>query len=366
MPYRIVTKPIPFPRAFGATNDAAILSQAAILLLLDSEIRRDRAMLAHYRSAIKTLRVPAVNTRGRRVGVEETESLLGVSPLSSERQVLPVRTFRRLADDCRKQPNPLAVARLMEACLRHPHELVRAAAAISYFALTSEPSRLIGLLEECTHSDDDLIRHVAATGLAKLAPESPRLLELSRAPSQETQSSSTHTSLLVHGTWAANEQWWKPGGNFHSYLLNGCRSDLYANAADAFSWSGAYSEDGRALAATELQGWLAGHSIQNPYLLTHSHGGSVVMLATQNGLNTGPLVLMSCPVHSIYVPDFSRTGPVVSIRVKLDLVILIDGGGQKFTDPRITERVLPIWFDHFASHNPAVWQRHNLCSKIPP
>jgi pimeloyl-ACP methyl ester carboxylesterase len=253
----------------------------------------------------------------------------------------------------------------MEACLRHPHGLVRAAAAISYFALTSEPRRLIRILEDCTRSDDELTREVAATGFAKLAPEHPRLLELARPPSPQTQGSSTHTSVLVHGTWAADEQWWKPAGDFHTYLLNNCRPDLYANA-DAFSWSGAYSESGRALAATELQAWLGAHGIHDPYLLTHSHGGSVVMLATQNGLNTGPLVLMSCPVHSIYVPDFSRTGPIVSVRVKLDLVILVDGGAQKFTDPRITERILPIWFDHFASHSPSVWQRYNLCSKIPP
>ena len=115
-----------------------------------------------------------------------------------------------------------------------------------------------------------------------------------------------------------------------------------------------------------FKAWLAGHTIQNPYLLTHSHGGSVAMLATQNGLNTGPLVLLSCPVHSIYMPDFSRTGRVVSIRVKLDLVILADGGGQKFNDPRITEKILPIWFDHSATHDPAVWQKYNLPSVIPP
>jgi HEAT repeat protein len=98
----------------------------------------------------------------------------------------------------------------MEACLRHPHPLVRAAAALSYFGLTSEPSRLIGILEDCTQSDDDLVRHVAATGLARLAPESPRLSELSRKTTQATIGSSAHTSLLVHGTWAANEQWWNP------------------------------------------------------------------------------------------------------------------------------------------------------------
>jgi len=365
MPYRTVTKPIPFPRAFGATSDAAILSQAAILLLMEPALRRDRARLVEHQSARRTLRVPAVSARGRRVKVEEVESPLRLRPLSSARQSLPATRFRRLATNFGKKPNLLAAASLMEACLRHPHALVRAAAAPSYFGLTSAPSRLIGILEDCTHSDDELVRTVAATGLARLAPESARLSELSKPPRRRRRGSSAHTSLLVHGTWAANEQWWKPGGNFHSYLLNGIRPDLYANA-DAFSWSGAYSEAARAIAATELQAWLAEHTIQNPYLLTHSHGGSVAMLATQNGLNTGPLVLLSCPVHSIYMPDFSRTGRVVSIRVKLDLVILADGGGQKFNDPRITEKILPIWFDHSATHDPAVWQKYNLPSVIPP
>ena len=44
----------------------------------------------------------------------------------------------------------------------------------------------------------------------------------------------------------------------------------------------------------------------------------------------------------------------------MDLVILVDGGGQKFQDPRIEEHVLPIWFDHFATHDPAVWRDHDV------
>lgn len=365
MAYKRISKPIPFPRAFGATSDAAILSQAAILLLMEPGLRRNRVMLSEYQTARRTLRVPSISPTARRVKVEEVESPLRLRPLSAAKEVLPAPRFRRLAGDLAKKKNHLTAASLMEACLRHPHALVRAAAALSYFGLTSEPSRLIGILEDCTQSDDDLVRAVAATGLARLAPESPRLAGLSRRTTHATVGFSAHTSLLVHGTWAANEQWWKPGGNFHSYLLNGIRPDLYAGA-DAFSWSGIYSEAARAIAATELQGWLAGHTIQTPYLLTHSHGGSVAMLATQNGLNTGPLVLLSCPVHSTYMPDFARTGPVLSIRVKLDLVILADGGGQKFSDPRIKEKILPIWFDHSATHDPAVWQKYNLRSVIPP
>ena len=233
MPYKSVTKPIPFPRAFGATSDAAILSQAAILLLMEPGLRRNRVMLPEYRSARRTLRVPAISATSRRVKVEEVESPLRLRPLSSAREVLPARRFRRLASDLAKKKNRLTAASLMEACLRHPHPLVRAAAALSYFGLTSEPSRLIGILEDCTQSDDDLVRHVAATGLARLAPESPRLAELNRKTTLASVGPSAHTSLLVHGTWAANDQWWKPGGNFHSYLLNGIRPDLYANA-DAF------------------------------------------------------------------------------------------------------------------------------------
>ena len=87
MPYRTVTKPIPFPRAFGATSDAAILSQAAILLLMEPALRRDRARLAEHQSARRTLKVPAISARGQRVKVEEVESPLRLRPLSSERQV---------------------------------------------------------------------------------------------------------------------------------------------------------------------------------------------------------------------------------------------------------------------------------------
>jgi hypothetical protein len=46
--------------------------------------------------------------------------------------------------------------------------------------------------------------------------------------------------------------------------------------------------------------------------------------------------------------------------VHLDLVILADGGGQRFHDSRIQENVLPVWFDHAATHDPAVWRQYNV------
>jgi hypothetical protein len=89
------------------------------------------------------------------------------------------------------------------------------------------------------------------------------------------------------------------------------------------------------------------------------------MLATNRGLQVEKLVLLSCPVHPAkYMPDFSRAPDVVSIRVRADLVILIDGGEQRFRDPRIRENVLSIWFDHSATHEPDVWRDHDVPSKL--
>ncbi len=65
-----------------------------------------------------------------------------------------------------------------------------------------------------------------------------------------------------------------------------------------------------------------------------------------------------------YQPAFSRINKTVSLRVRLDLVILADGGGQRFKDPAIQETVLPIWFDHGAVIAPQTWIQYNLGSML--
>src|SRR5262249_11295340 len=133
------------------------------------------------------------------------------------------------------------------------------------------------------------------------------------------------TSLLVHGTWARNESWWQPGGSFHNYLFTQVLSDLYA-APDRFDWSGGYSDAARSIAANDLRQWLSSHGAIDPLVMGHSHGANVVMLATQLGVNMREAVLLSCPVHwPKYTPNFANVAKVVSIRVHLDLVILVDG-----------------------------------------
>lgn len=73
-------------------------------------------------------------------------------------------------------------------------------------------------------------------------------------------------------------------------------------------------------------------------------------------------VLLSCPVKkNKYQPDFENIGEVYSIRTRMDLIILADGSGQRFTDKRIKEcRLKKYWFGHSATHKKKIWKKYNL------
>jgi hypothetical protein len=260
-----------------------------------------------------------------------------------------------------ENPEPLVLAQLLELYLRHPDPLLRVAAASTYLDLTADPARLMPVLADGTESPEELVRELAATVLSRAAPDHPRLAALAQSGPAGDTGAPAHTSLLVHGTFARTSLWWQPGGDFHTYVLQNVRRDLYSQP-DRFEWSGGYSDAARAMGADDLGRWLADHGLHRPDLFAHSHGGSVAMLTShQFGVNMNELVLLSCPVHvDRYMPDFTSVAKVVSIHVHLDLVILADRGGQKYTDPRIQEHVLPVWFDHSATHDPGTWAANHV------
>jgi hypothetical protein len=335
-----------------------------------------RAMAAGIETAVEPIPqddlaefpVPILRPTGERLGVRRistdltgrfgsalTKARIGEGETKALRRSLP-----GLAERLYQEPTLETAAQLLEASLRHSNELVRVSAASSYFEISTQPKRLIKILAGGTRSEDSLVRNVAATALARVAPEHPRLRALIRSSPTKTSKKPSHTSLLVHGTFARTSSWWQPGGDFHNYVLNNVRPDLYS-AADRFEWSGGYSDAARALSATELRDWVDAHGLSGLDTFGHSHGANVAMLATQNGLTAGTLVLMSCPVHvPKYIADFTRVTRVVSVHVHLDLVILADRGGQRFNHPNIEEHVLPVWFDHSATHDPGIWRRHGV------
>jgi len=73
---------------------------------------------------------------------------------------------------------------------------------------------------------------------------------------------------------------------------------------------------------------------------------------------------MSWPVHAGWFPDFTKVRVVIDIRVRLDLVIMADRGGQTFTPPdAFRDKVVPHvngWFHHGDTNNPSYWERYDL------
>ena len=375
-----VDQPIPGPEAFRQTGTAAVESQAALLLLLGRQLRGDdqalavRADAADMSGVIEALPaddlaqfpVPSLGPSRERVSVALVETRLAerygarIVRHATIPQEKRADVLGDLAQTLFESPQPITAAQLMEASLRSPDELTRVAAAAAYFELSTRPKRLLSVLLRGTRSEDTLVQSVAATALARVAPEHARLRQMTRAKTVTSGGEASHSALLVHGTFARNDEWWQPGGGFNSYLKNNVRPDLYA-AADRFEWSGGYSDAARDLGARDLRTWVEDRNLQGLDLFGHSHGANVIMQAAKFGLSAGELVLLSCPVHvPKYLPDFARTTKVVSIRVHLDLVILADFGGQRFRHPQIHENILPIWFDHGASHNPQVWRDNNV------
>lgn len=376
MPYATVREPRFGPASFGHTDSAAAQAQAAQLLLIgaaleDSAEPPSRAVMAAAgdgpEAGTAAAMLDALRRRRPRRRRERRDVFGDQAGQGRRSRVVreggPAAIAAELtsrAEQLYTSPSPITAAELLATCmLDHPDELVRVAAAAASFAVTTSPRFSLDLLLSGTYSPEPLVSAVAATALARVSPEHPRLRQLQEAGLPRGGEPS-HTSLLVHGTFARNNAWWQPDGDFHTYLRDQVRPDLYS-APDRFDWSGGYSHAARLLGAQDLHEWIGHRGLAGLDLFTHSHGGSVAMLASQMGVAINRLILLSCPVHPRqYWPNFANIRRIVSIRVRLDLVLLADRSGQAFSDPAIQEHILPIWFDHFASHHPAVWQRHNI------
>jgi pimeloyl-ACP methyl ester carboxylesterase len=372
MPQVIVTEPPTTIDAFRGTDERCILTQAASLLAIGLQLS-DRGSLLPDED-LAALKLPTAPPLKARTNSESRKQVLQRRFGTSVGSPIPVgedvtwnpEIFSVLAYEHVSKATELSAIDLLEACLRHPHELVRVAAATAYHEWSSELEKVTRILEQGTRSAELMTRQVAATGLAQVSPSNSRLTDFQQSSGRAASAGSGQTALLIHGTWAQGATWWQPNGDLHAYLLQSLRQDLYNNN-DRYFWSGGYSDPARALAASDLLRWVQTHNEQGLDLFTHSHGGSVAMLASNQGVSIGKLVMLSCPVHyNQYHPNFANIKKVISIRIHLDLVILADRGGQRFPDRRITENVLPIWFDHTATHNPAVWKNstYNIAGMV--
>lgn len=172
--------------------------------------------------------------------------------------------------------------------------------------------------------------------------------------------------MAIHGTVLPYSQsnrpeWSVPNKGSMFAHIQGVRPDIYASN-DYFRWEGGYTDYAREVAMTNLFDWLNSRGLHGMDVVAHSHGCNVVMASTSLGATYNKIVLLSCPVHwSKYsLPSAMLTKNAISIRTKMDYVILADRGGQRFPVGTIKDEVLPIWFSHSATVEPKTWIDHNL------
>ena len=86
--------------------------------------------------------------------------------------------------------------------------------------------------------------------------------------------------ILVHGTFAYDVSWCKPGGDFYETLKKSAKK--IGHKIVPFTWSGKLNDFARLQAAQSLLETLASYpATEKKILVGHSHGGNVINLVTQ-------------------------------------------------------------------------------------
>lgn len=350
-----------------STQDAAA-SQAALLLsaragvigvgddemaMLQQEVEPAGFELPELR-ALRRNRRMRVDDATRPLGMTATE--LAVEPSPDSYQSALARTAREMYE----KPSFESAAALFEGAMGSPHPLVRVAAAAGARESTRLRTRIREILDDGADSSEPLVARVAQTALAYIDPSSQTIGKYVIArPESQKRSRKSHTSVVTHGTFAAGSAWYRPGGDFYN-ALDTNRPDLEVHD-ESFTWTGAYSHSARRADALLLAQWVGDQGLTRPNFFAHSHGGTVAHLATRNGVEFERLVLMSLPVHERWFPDFSRLDRIIDIRVRFDLVIMADRGGQRFRTSQFNiEEHRHGWFDHSVTHDPDYWDDNDL------
>ena len=360
------------PQEDSESTQSAAASQAALLLaaragvvcesedLLD-QIQTDSATAPGFD-------LPALRPleRSRRMRVDDATRPLGMSRRELN-QESPARVQAEMATTVRRlydKPETETAAALFEAGMQSPHLLVRVAAAAGARETTRLRRKIRAILEAGVDSGDPTIAEVARVALGKIDRKAAHLRRfVTTPPPSRPRRRESNTAVITHGTWGADGAWYKPQGSFHAALAAN-RPDLHVHD-QSFVWSGGYSHTARTQAAGELKQWIADQGLDRPDMFAHSHGGTVANFATSDGVEFDRLVLLAWPVRTQWGPDVARVGRLIDIRVKLDLVILIDGGGQRFPggQPKLEEH-RNGWFDHGSVHEVQYWDDHDLWAKL--
>ncbi len=137
--------------------------------------------------------------------------------------------------------------------------------------------------------------------------------------------------IVVHGTYALAQAWWRWPSPFTEYLdsltapsLTAGNGSVYKDT-DFFEWSARDYDSHRRSAALDLATWIHDHPADHLTIVAHSHGGNVAMLATRQSVKVERLILLGSPIRTDYTPDLRNVGILYNIYSFGDLIQTIVG-----------------------------------------
>lgn len=341
-------------------SESLAASQAAFLLAVRGGV------LGYAPTTEKLVEFPLPNLQklkaDHHIKVAEACHHLGISEREFRQETEPAleREMTKVAQEVYRKPSLKAAAALFEAAMRSPHPLVAVAGAAGARETTRLRPRIRETLERASRSRDRLVSRLALAAISRIGPmESIVEKKVIKQPKSRKRRRLSDTAVITHGTFAANGSWYRAGGDFYE-ALRSRRPDLDVHDR-SFRWTGAYSDLARRADAELLKQWIPDQGLSVPDFFTHSHGGTVAHLATRKGVQFDRLVLMAWPVHKKWFPDFTKVKRLIDVRVRLDLVVLMDGGSQRFpSGDFMIEEHRNGWFDHSSTHESAYWDEHGL------
>ncbi|MGA9530391.1 MAG: hypothetical protein WBQ73_00695 [Candidatus Babeliales bacterium] len=165
--------------------------------------------------------------------------------------------------------------------------------------------------------------------------------------------------ILIHGTWAADSTWYRPGGVFFETLS---KMIQVQDSILAFRWSGGLSCESRVQAGNELALLLKSYpDTIKLHLIGHSHGVNVGMLAINQLTLSRPIQTfysLGVPIYAEYAPNMNIINELYNIFSLNDWIQPIGGVCKRMYDshPRIVNIRLTI-DDHEPNHS-------ELCCEI--
>ncbi|MEO8345486.1 MAG: hypothetical protein ABI607_07310 [Betaproteobacteria bacterium] len=196
-------------------------------------------------------------------------------------------------------------------------------------------------------------------------------------------------TVIVHGTWAAGFDWWRDPGattpkpdNLWNFLKTNLATGPAAGlvgAPDEFSWSGGNSDFDRRQGASDFLNWW--RTIAEPEeldVVSHSHGGNVVMLAlaANPALRLRRFVLLGTPARFDCVPRTKQVDELHNVYSAHDWIQVPGsygaqrGEGRTQSDhcaatnlhvPYSSPQVSGVAaVGHGDLHHPVVWTNHQL------